>query len=153
MKDLDIITNNLYTIDYFNYDNENKIEANETIAKNQINTYGWNIVFESWFDFLKEKCDTTDKVISFINLFFIYCECKYKIPDFYSFMGYIEYRLDLNPEKYNCADIVDTISFELQNTCGIKKNIYLNYPRYSTENDSLIIEAVNRYKGKFTNEL
>lgn len=115
--------------------------------KEDIDTYGWDVVFESWFAYLREKCDTPEKVIGFANLFWIfYGEVARPVPEPYKFLAYFYFVLNLKPARYDAADIMDSIVSKVLPASGYpEKNPYANYD-YIPEKDPEIIAEAEKYK-------
>ena len=113
-------------------------------AHNVIIEYGWDMVFESWRDYMYKKCHTVEDALSFATWFEIYGGHYHKIAEPYSFLAYLYDIFDLNPVKYN-AQIMDDISYGLLESAGIKENVWSD-DSYTTETDPELIEAVAKLR-------
>jgi hypothetical protein len=113
-------------------------------ANNVINEYGWNVVFESWKNFMYENCNSVENALNFATWFEIYGGNNHKIAEPYKFLAYLYDIFDLNPVKYN-AQIMDDISYGLLEAAGIKKNLWSD-DCYTTENDPELVNAVKELR-------
>ena len=63
---------------------------------------------------MRDNCLTSDTTINFANLYCIYnCVNPRKIPDPYRFLGYLYYRVDSEPWKYDCAEVYEGLVYAL----------------------------------------
>jgi hypothetical protein len=113
-------------------------------ANNVINEYGWNVVFESWKNFMYENCNSVENALNFATWFEIYGGHNHKIAEPYKFLAYLYDIFDLNPVKYN-AQIMDDVSYGLLEAAGIKKNLWSD-DCYTTENDPELVNAVKELR-------
>lgn len=73
-NEIDKITYELFKWDYFNdsiYTDEVDDKCKD-IAVEQIQKYGWENVWKSWYLYLINNCKTVKDVCSFANLFYAY---------------------------------------------------------------------------------
>ena len=96
-KSISEITEYLFNRDYDEELTDEEDEALWDVAKQQIKDFGWENTFESWKEYLFSKCITPESVVNFANLFWCYCLGEYVIADPYNFLGYMYYRIDMNP--------------------------------------------------------
>jgi hypothetical protein len=113
-------------------------------ANNVINEYGWDVVFESWENFMYENCNSVEDALNFATWFEIYGGHNHKIAEPYKFLAYLYDIFDLNPVKYN-AQIMDDVSYGLLEAAGIKKNLWSD-DCYTTENDPELVNAVKELR-------
>jgi hypothetical protein len=113
-------------------------------ANNVINEYGWDVVFESWENFMYENCNSVEDALNFATWFEIYGGHNHKIAEPYKFLAYLYDIFDLNPVKYN-AQIMDDVSYGLLEAAGIKKNLWSD-DYYTTENDPELVNAVKKLR-------
>ncbi len=147
------INDYLFGQDYFNdsvFTYEISEECEET-AKNEISKFGWDAVYSSWFDYLTNHCKTPHQVCNFAHLFWLYGGQEHQIDNIYEFIGYLYYRLNLEPAKYetlyNARTIMDSIANDLQEKAGFKKDIWMD-DDYVPEKDPVIIQAVDEWRKK-----
>lgn len=121
----------------------------ENTAQSLITKYGWEEVFEHFFYYLKTECSTPESVANAMNIFSTYGWSKNPIPDPYDFLGYIYYRIELNPNEYddyNAVTTFDSIAVDVLEKSGIKENLYIG--DYVPEIDPEVIKAVEKWRSK-----
>lgn len=152
-ENLNKITRSLYDLDYYDDSvfTDETADKYEEIAENSIEQYGWDNVFQSWFEYLVKYCKTPKEVCNFAHLFWSYNGQDHVIENTYEFLGYFYYIMDLNPakyeEKYSAVTIMDSIANELQENAGLKKDIWCD-DNYAPEKDPEIIKAVEKWRSK-----
>lgn len=111
--------------------------------------FGYQVVFDSWENYLKENVDSKRKAWNFMILFFNYDGHEFKIKDPYSFLGMFYKKLDLSFERdpegdaeNQMNDTFDSIYIELLINSGIVKQE--DYFYMNPYNDERLIEAYNR---------
>ena len=98
-----------------------------------------------------ENCKTPETVINFAHLYWIYAWHKNPIPNPYEFLGYFYARIDMNTEKYDEMDILDSLALEILPRSGNPNvNLYDN-PRYLPETDPLLLKAVEAHRKHMEN--
>lgn len=144
----------LFSIDNFSksmtYDEiVNKISEATKIVKGLVDKFGYQVVFDSWENYLKENVDSKRKAWNFMILFFNYDGHKFKIKDPYPFLGMLYKKLDLSFERdpegddeNQMNDTFDSIYIELLINSGIVKQE--DYFYMNPYNDERLIEAYNR---------
>lgn len=130
-----------------NIDDDEEDERLQTIYDNTVARYGWENTFESIDNYMRTKCLDGESVFNFVSLFFSYncCEIR-KIKDPYRFLGYIYYRMDLNPWKYDAVDLLDGIVKDLLSSPDDKSHDPFWNPDYIPEKDPEIIAEVERLR-------
>jgi len=131
------------------YDDELTDEEDEALydrAQQQILDYGWDKTFESWKEYLFTKCISPESVVNFANLFWCYCAGEYVIADPYSFLGYMYYRIDMNPSKYDDLDILDGLAITILPKAGFSNADLMKNPYYSPLEDERLIAEVEKFK-------
>lgn len=144
----------LFSIDNFSksmtYDETvNKISEASKIVKKIVDKFGYQVVFDSWENYLKENVDSKRKAWNFMILFFNFDGHKFKIKDPYPFLGMLYKKLDLSFERdpegddeNQMNDTFDSIYIELLINSGIVKQE--DYFYMNPYNDERLIEAYNR---------
>ena len=138
-----------YLFDYnFNDDSipEKIEEAHLDRATALLDNYQWNDIFKCWFEYLKANCKTPEEVINWANLFFWFGGSEMSIPDPYSFLGYLYYKVDVSKYVDEAQTVFDGIAIGILEKIG-KVNL-MNNPNYAPETDPEIIAAVERWKCK-----
>ena len=138
-----------YLFDYnFNDDSipEKIEEAHLDRATALLDNYQWNDIFKCWFEYLKANCKTPEEVINWANLFFWFGGSEMSIPDPYSFLGYLYYKVDVSKYVDEAQTVFDGIAIGILEKIG-KINL-MNNPNYAPETDPEIIAAVERWKCK-----
>lgn len=133
------------------YDEELTDEQDEALmdrAHQQVIDFGWDKTFESWKNYLISNCLTPESVINFAHLFWCYGGYEYVIPDPYSFLGYMYYRIDMNPTKYDDLDILDGIAITILPKAGYDIADLMKNPYYTPLEDEKIIAEVEKLKAK-----
>lgn len=148
MRTLLDTTNYLFNCDYFAED----FDANDTYehydcAQKQKEEYKWADVYNSWFTFLLEKCDTPERVINFVNLFSYYGGQDQATKEPYELLGYIFYKVDMNQYWEEAGSLFDGVAVTLLENCG-KINTVKN-PYYSPSKDPELIASIQRWGNKF----
>ena len=96
---------------------------------------------------MRAKCLDGESVFNFVSLFFSYnCYEIRKIKNPYQFLGYIYYRMDLNPWKYDAVDLLDGIVRDLLSSPDDKSHDPFWNPDYIPEKDPEIIAEVERLR-------
>lgn len=152
-NEIDKITYELFKWGYFNdsiYTDEVDDKCKD-IAVEQIQKYGWENVWKSWYLYLINNCKTVKDVCSFANLFYAYDGPSYPINNPYEFLGYIYYYLELcsskYEEEYNALTIMDGVTMDVLENSGIRKDLWLD-TSYVPEKDQNIIDSVTEWKKK-----
>ena len=109
-------------------------------------THGWSDVYRAACDYLHANCKTPKAVINFAHLYWIYEWNKNPIPNPYEFLGYFYARIDLNTDKYDEMDILDSLSLDILPRSGNRKAMLYNNPQYLPETDPLLLDAVKTHK-------
>ena len=112
-----------------------------------INEYSWKVVFDSIDNYMRSECIDGESVCNFAHLYWGYnCYEPKKIESHYRFLGYIYYRMDLNPWKYDAVDLLDGIVNDLLSTPDDKSHNPFWNPDYIPEKDPEIIAEVERLR-------
>ena len=127
-------------------------EALEEYAAQIISDYGWPDTFASWNHYLRCNCKTPDASINFANLFWWFGGQEHIVPDPYDFLGYLYYLVNLEPEKYDGADILDSIAVTILPKAGYPEEDLVLHADYMPENDPVLIKRVEGYRKKKTDE-
>lgn len=123
-------------------------EQYEQTADYLISKFGWDMVFSCWNNYLHTKCDSPEKVVNFAHLFWAYGGQEQLIPTPHNFLAFFYYRLNMEPQKYDAVDIMDSLSTTILTLSGFSEaDITLN-PNYVPECDPKIIAEVEKYKEK-----
>ena len=130
------------------HDAEYYYEHLEEYAEKVISEYDWRDTFAAWAQYLKTHCLTPESVINYANLFWWYGGQDHIIPDPYDCLGYLYYRVDLSPEKYGGADILDSIATTILPKAGYSSADLVLHPDYMPENDPELIASVERYRNE-----
>ncbi len=146
----------LFGIDTFSqsmsYDDiENKMSEASKVVKRLVDKFGYQLVFDSWLNYLKENIHSNREAWNFMILFFNYDGHKFKVKDPYPFLGMLYKKLGLSFEKdpkeedgIQVNDTFDSIYIELLLNSGVvKSNAYFYMNPY---NDEKLIEAYKRVK-------
>jgi hypothetical protein len=145
-KSISEITEYLFNRDYDEELTDEEDEALWDVAKQQIKDFGWENTFESWKEYLFSKCITPESVVNFANLFWCYCLGEYVIADPYNFLGYMYYRIDMNPSKYDDLDILDGLAITILPKAGFSEADLMKHPNYSPLMDEKLIAEVEKFK-------
>lgn len=121
-------------------------EAHYDRACDLLDNYSWNDIFECWFDYLKNNCTTPEEVINWANLFFWFGGYEKSIPDPYTFLGYLYYKVDVAKYVDEAQTVFDGIAIGILEKIG--KVSLIDNPNYAPEKDPEIIAAVERWKCK-----
>lgn len=105
-------------------------------------------IFICWDTYMRKNCDTAEKIINFAKLFYNYDGCKLPIEKPYDFLGYIFFKINLDPYGYDEIDFFDGFASEILKNAGYNYVDLCNNPYYSPENDPEIIKAVEYYRTK-----
>lgn len=116
-------------------------EAEKLVAK-----YGWSTVYEAVFEYLQSDCTEPESVINFAHLYWVYGWQDYAIPNPYDFLGYLYYRIEMDTEKYDETDILDSIATSLLPKSGYPEADLYENPSYLPETDPLLSESVEKYR-------
>ena len=134
---------NRYWDEELSEDDQYQLEAN---AVNLVKTHGWSDVYRAACDYLHTNCKTPEAVINFAHLYWIYEWHKNPIPNPYEFLGYFYARIDLNTDKYDEMDILDSLSLDILPRSGNRKAMLYDNPQYLPETDPLLLYAVKVHR-------
>ena len=124
-------------------DEEDKLYS---IADDMLTDYEWTQVFSTASEYLHNECKSPEDVINFAHFYWIYGWYENAIEDPYKFLGYLYYRIDLNVDKYDDMDILDSLATTILPRAGYSEaDLYLN-TQYMPEKDPKILEVVKQYK-------
>lgn len=118
----------------------------EDYAKKIIKKYGWIKVYEVTYNYLCMNCTSPESVINFAHLYWIYGWHEYSISKPYEFLGYFYFRIDMDTEKYDEMDILDSIAVSILPKSGYAEADLYNNPNYLPEMDHMLLDAVETYK-------
>ena len=117
-------------------------------AEKLIADYDWRDTFAAWNQYLHENCKTPESVVNFANLFWWYGGEDHIIPDPYDFLGYLYYRVNLEPEKYDAADLFDSLAITILPKAGYPEADLVLHTDYMPENDPKLLEAVKKLQSE-----
>ncbi len=152
----DSINYKLFSIDRFKegieYDQElEKASKLSKKAEELIKEYGDQIVFDSWFKYLKDNIHSRKDAWNFMMAFFDYDGYRLKVENPYPFLGLLlnklELSLDRDPkdeDEDNMFCTFDSIYIELLVKSGIVKQD--DYFYMNPYNDKKLIDAYNDAK-------
>lgn len=118
----------------------------EDYAKKIIKKYRWIKVYEVTYNYLCTNCTSPESVINFAHLYWIYGWHEYLISKPYEFLGYFYFRIDMDTEKYDEMDILDSIAVSILPKSGYAEADLYNIPNYLPEMDHMLLDAVETYK-------
>ena len=125
---------------------EKEEDALEENATELVSTFGWSAVYKAAVLYLHNNCQKPDDVINFAHLYWIYGWYNNPIPNPHDFLGYFYYRINLNSEKYDNMDILDSLATTILPKAGfMEADLTLN-TQYMPENDPKILTAIEKYK-------
>lgn len=112
-----------------------------------VNEYGWEAVFEAIDKYMRTECLDGYSACNFAHMYWIYnCYGFKKIAFPNSFLGYLFYRMNLEPQKYDAVDIMDGLVKELLSTPDNKSHDPFWNTDYIPEKDPDIIKVVNKLR-------
>ena len=118
----------------------------EEAAEKLIKTHRWSGVYRAASDYLHTNCKTPEAVINFAHLYWVYEWHKHPIPNPYEFLGYFYARIDMNTEKYDEMDILDSLTLEILPRSGHQEVNLYDCPQYLPETDPLLLKAVEAHR-------
>lgn len=124
----------------------------ESDAENLVKEYGWGTVYCAVYEFLNTNCKTPEAIINFAHLYWIYEWHKHPIPNPYEFLGYFYARIDMNTEKYDEMDILDSLTLEILPRSGHQEVNLYDCPQYLPETDPLLLKAVEAHRKQMIKE-
>lgn len=125
---------------------EEEEDSFEDMAAQLVSEYGWESVYTAVTEYLQHKCNTPEAVVNFAHQYWGYGWCRFPVPDPYRFLGYLYYRIDLEPGKYDATTIMDGLTSTILPKAGFTEaNMALN-TRYVPELDPKIIAEVERFR-------
>lgn len=112
-----------------------------------VNNQGWESVFCAIDHYMRSECLTGDAACNFAHLFWGYtCANPRKIPEPYSFLGYLYYRVNSKPWDYDCAEVYEGLVFNmLSGEDDYNHNPFTNYD-YIPEKDPEIMAEVEKLR-------
>ena len=118
----------------------------EDYAEKIIKKYGWAKVYDVACHYLYTHCTSPESVINFAHLYWIYGWHEYSISKPYKFLGYFYFRIDMDTEKYDEMDILDSLVISILSRSGYAEADLYHNPNYLPETDSILLAAVEAYK-------
>jgi len=118
----------------------------EDYAEKVTKKYGWDKVYHAACNYFYTNCLGPESVINFAHLYWIYGWHEYSIANPYEFLGYFYFRIDMDTERYDEADILDSLATSILPKSGCKEADLYNNPNYLPETDPMLLEAVEMYK-------
>lgn len=115
-------------------------------AQELLKNHKWSTIFSIWFDYLKNKCDTPEKTINFLNLFLYYGGTDEAIKNPYEFIGYIYYKIDLDKYWDVAGELLEGITISILENSGVVNTV--QNPYYSPLEDPEIIASKQRWRNK-----
>lgn len=144
-KELMERTSKLFSIDYEAHlltESEKNIVLSE--VKELIDHYGWDIVYQEWFHYLKEECKTQQDVTNWAHLFWWFTGCDYPIPDPYELLGYLYSHVDVKDRVLNSETLFYSIATTFLQPLGYVD--LWNDPYYEPLEDPKILKAMEKWK-------
>ncbi|MCR5639393.1 MAG: hypothetical protein K6F97_11240 [Lachnospiraceae bacterium] len=122
-------------------------EMFQELYNNTVEMHGWEKTFDAIDRYMRNSCLTSDAIINFVNLFWEYnCENPRKISDPYRFLGYLYYRVDSEPWKYDCAETYEGLVYNLlSGKDDYTHNPFTNYD-YIPEKDPDIMAEIEKLR-------
>ena len=148
MKTIEEITNKLFGIDFEkDLEDDNVSDIYETMAKDLIKNNKWSDVYTCWYEYLITNCKTEEEVLNFANLFCFYEGYKQFIPNAVEFCSF--FYANISFDNYpDALDILDSITCEVFINSNVYPNSSLYFDEYIPTNDTIVINAVNKWKEK-----
>ena len=112
-----------------------------------VERYGWKEAFEHIDRYMRTKCLDGQSACNFAHLFWIYnCSEFRRIPEPFRFLGYLYYKVGLQPWKYGCAELFEGLVFRLlSGNDDYGHNPFMNYD-YSPEKAPDILAEAEKLK-------
>ena len=108
---------------------------------------GWGSVFEAINKYMRTECLNGDTACNFAHMYWGYNCYSPKSIDFpYSFLGYLFYRMNLEPWKYDAVDIMDSLVKDLLSTKSDKSHDPFWNTDYIPEKDPDIMAEVEKLR-------
>ncbi|MBQ7502555.1 hypothetical protein IJT93_07560 [bacterium] len=122
-------------------------EKLQNIYENTISDYGWKRVFKEIDNYMRSSCPDGESACNFAHLYWGYNCADFKdIDNPVRFLGFIYYRMELSPFKYDAIEVMDGLVHELLCTEGDKDRDPLWNAYYVPEEDPRIIEEAERLR-------
>ncbi|ORX86956.1 hypothetical protein BCR32DRAFT_324677 [Anaeromyces robustus] len=122
-------------------------EKFQNLYDSTVEKYGWEQMFSAIDQYMRGSCLTSDTTINFANLFWNYnCEISRKIPNPYRFLGYLYYRVNSEPWKYDCTETYEGLVYKLlSGKDNYTHNPFTNYD-YIPEKDPFLIAEIEKLR-------
>ncbi len=118
----------------------------QEIYKILIRESGWEAVFAEIDKYRRTECLDGESACNFANLYWSY-GCYEQIVAFpYSFLGYLYYRMNLDPWKYDADVIMDSLFYKLLCTENDDSHNPFWGTGYTPETDPDIIAEVEKLR-------
>ena len=112
-----------------------------------VNECGWEVVFEEINKYMRRECLDGNSACNFAHMYWGYnCYSHKSISCPNSFLGYLFYRMDLEPWKYDAVDIMDGLVKDLLSTENDKSHDPFWNTDYIPEKDPAIIAEVEKLR-------
>lgn len=145
-KDIESIIEHLFNRKWDEDLTDEEEEKLENEAETLVGKCSWKSIYAAVSAYMHNNCKTPESAINFACLYWGYGWQDYPLPDPYRFLGYLYYRINLNPEKYDSMDILDSLSTTILPKAGFQEADLVLHTQYMPEQDPKIIEAVNSFK-------
>lgn len=125
---------------------EDEEDALDASAEAVVSEYGWEAVLLELQAYLIANADSPEKAVNTAHIFWDLRWSEKPIPNPYDFIGLFYYCVNMETDKFDGSDILDSIATTILPKNGVQAaNLYLN-PYYMPENDPEIKAAVERWR-------
>lgn len=137
-------TEYLFSADFFSdgFDPEG-CEEHLTRAEELLEDNKWADVYSAWNAYLLNNCETPEAVINYCNLFSYYGGLDQFVPNPYSFVGYILYKVDLKEYWDKGGDFLDDFCTSVLEKAG--EISLVSNPMYQLWDDPKVSDAIHHY--------
>lgn len=151
-KIIDEFTEKLFSINYFNDETTDELlEEYSDLARHTLAQNSWDMVFNSWYEYLLQKCEAVEEIINFANLLWIYIvdlsfkkrPINHRVPDPTKIIAYLIFKIDIRmyPET---EPVIEGIAIKLFEFSRLKKKSELyDYSPFADETVMDIVKMLN----------
>ncbi len=145
MSKISEVTKYLFDCDFFAEEfDENDTYEHYDCAQKLMEENKWDEIYDAWYDYLINCCQTPDSVINYVNLYIYYGGQDQAIRNPYEFLGYIYCMVNMDQYWDSVGELFDGLSINILENCG-KANIVKN-PYYNPEKDPKLLESIQEWR-------
>ena len=141
------VTNELFGINYSNKTifTDEKCDELVDLADELREEFPWRDIYNCWFNYLKDKCNTPEETINWANLYWLYVGSEEIVDEPYKLGGLLLYKIGDTKKYYDdVTGIIDSVVTTLLEEGGYISLV--DDPYYDFESDPKILAELEKWK-------